>query len=69
MKREPRMTRRGLAALAAAAAGLAPQARAGQAPAGNAGAGGAQARLQRAATAVDRCKVPRGVQPAVQFVS
>lgn len=70
MKNEPRMTRRGLAALAAAATGLARPAAAVQTQAAQAAPArsGAGARLEQAAEALDRCKVPRETQPAVQFI-
>jgi hypothetical protein len=62
------MTRRGLAALAAAATGLGRPAAAAQAQAAPERAAGMRARLEQAAEAVERCKLQRNTQPAVQFI-
>lgn len=67
-KNEPWLTRRGLAAMAAAATGLVRPAGAEQAQAAPERAAGISARLAKAAEAVERCKVPRETQPAVQFI-
>ncbi len=68
MAEQPRITRRGLAALAAAAAGLPRRSAAEQAPPTGAEPAATPAvRLQRAAGRVARCEVPRETQPAVHF--
>lgn len=61
----PSITRRGLAALAACAAGVSGRARAAQEPA--AGPPKPEERLRRAAARLARWHVPRDTQPAIQF--
>lgn len=68
MAGETRITRRSLAALAAAATGLPRRAAAEQAQPAAAGPETPEARLERATARLARCRVPRETQPAIQFL-
>ena len=68
MKDKPRITLRGLAALAAAAAGLPARGRVAPAQEPLPAPDNPESRLRRAAAQLDRCPVTRDTQPAVLFV-
>lgn len=68
MKDRPGITRRGWAALAAAAAGLPGRARAEQEQLSPDEPATPEVHLKRAVERLARCKVPRETQPAIQFL-